>query len=591
MPRFGFVTDERGAVPAGRPGMMRLRQRDQWLFGALLLAVAAVGVRWLWLYRHGQPYDIDESGYLSIALNNYRGLFDGGLAGWWNSVLTPSVQAPLMPAATTPAFLVAGPDPIVGMAVPLAFGLVAVGATFLLGRRVGGPRVGWLAGLLTLGAPILLSYSRSYNFAIAATAMLALTLLALARSDNLEHRGWAAATGVFLGLTALARTMALAFVPAILLAMVVAVVAGPERRRRAANAAIAVVAGLAVAFPWYRVNGSRVYDYLTSFGYGSRAGEYGSAEPFFSGAAWRSSALDVVNSIYLPYFVLLLVAAVTLGAVVMSWIRRRGIGPAAAAAARSPLMPATLLVVEGLIALTSSQNKGSGFVAPLVPALAVGVAWVIARAPVWPRHLLTGAAVAIVAVNLMVAADLWELSARPRLIRAPILGMVVVTDGRGTLQQYEAALEPPSNSVVLPFTRRQGATWVAATADVAGRIRARGGPDVITAFGFRHQLLNVNSVQMEQLSIGDPPLPLAQVAPVATTDTVGGYAGWLRSGDASGTCNLLTATGSSHEFPPTVTTAYMEEAAAQVGFVRDSQWSLPDGRVVSLWRRPATCPK
>jgi hypothetical protein len=439
---------------------------------------------------------------------------------------------------------------------------------------------------------MLLNYSRAYNVAIAATATLALALLAFARSDNLDRRGWTAALGVFLGLTALARTMALAFLPAVLLAMAVAVVAGPRRGRRAANATIAVVVGLAVAFPWYRVNGFRVWDYLSSFGYGSRAREYGPAEPFFSRAAWRTTGRYLVNSVHLPYLVLLLVSAATLVAVVVWQARHRGVGPLVVAAARSPLMPSALLVVEGLVALTSSRNKGSAFVAPLIPAMAVGAAWAISRVPVRPRQVLTAATALVVAVNVVVASDLAQALARPRRMTVPELGLVMVTDGRGTIQQYEAALDPAVEAVARPLTRREGRVWVAAASDVAALLRANEGATVVTAFGFRHQLLNVNTVQLEQLAAGEPQLLLTQVAPVATTDTVAGYAGWLsRGGEAAGACNLLTAAGVAHEFPPAVTTARMEEAAAQVGFVVTEQWSLPDDRVVTLWRRPATCPE
>ena len=172
----------------------------------------------------------------------------------------------------------------------------------------------------------------------------------------------------------------------------------------------------------------------------------------------------------------------------------------------------------------------------------------------------------------------------------PVLGRATVTDGRGTLQQYEAALEPTAGDVARPLSRRQGAAWVAASADVAARLRANGGPGVVNAFGFRHQLVNVNSIQLEQLAAGEPALAFTQVAPVASTDTVSGYTGWLTTGDAAGACNLVTATGDAHEFPPAVTAAHMEQAAEDVGFVRQAQWGLPDGRVASLWRRPATCP-
>ena len=324
------MADSRDAVGAARAVILRLRRRELWAFGVVLLLAAAIGVRWLWLFRRGQPYDIDEGSYLSIAIANRLGLSHGGISGWLSSVLTPSIQAPLMTAATTPVLVLAGPDPIAALAVPLGFWLIAVAATFALGRWVGGPRVGWLAGLLMLGAPVLVNYSRSYNFAIAATATIALVLLAFARSGNLERPGWSAALGLFLGLTALARTMTLAFLPAVLVAMVVAVAAGLHRARRAVNAAVAVVVGLAVAFPWYRVNGSRVYDYLTSFGYGSRAAEYGTAEPFFSQAAWRTTGRYLVQLRPPAVPGPLAVGAVTHGG------DRRPAGPAPGAAGRRP---------------------------------------------------------------------------------------------------------------------------------------------------------------------------------------------------------------------------------------------------------------
>lgn len=573
---------------APRRGADRYR-RGLWPFLALLVGIAAVDLRWVWLYRHGQPYDIDENGYLSIALANHRGLLADGLRGWWRSVIGPSIQAPLMTASTTPAFLVGGPNPVVGLLVPIAFGLVTLAATFLLGRRVGGHMVGWWAGLLALGAPMLLNYSRSYNFAIAATAMLTLALLALARSSNLEHRGWSALLGLFLGLTALSRTMVLAFLPGIMAAMALAVAVGPARARRAVNGALGVAAAVAVAFPWYRVNWSLVYDYLTSFGYGSRAAEYGIAAPFFSFTAWRVTLQSLAISVFLPYLLLLGVGGAVLVAVAGSEARRRGLRLVTLAAARSPLMPCVLVVIEGLAALTSSQNKGSGFVAPLIPAMAVCLGWAAARLPVRPRRLLGAAAAATVVLNVLAAADLGTTLARPRLLTLPVLGLIPVTDGRGTLQQYEAAEGIYTNPSAQPLSRRQGAAWVAANADAAARVRASGGPRVVTAFGFRHRLLNVNSVQIEELSVGAPPLPLAQVAPLVTTDTVDGYARWLSGGDASRACNLLTAAGDAYEFPPAVTTPSIEQAAQQEGFVRFTQWPLPDGRLVTLWRRATFC--
>lgn len=62
---------------------------------ALVVSFFAIGARWLWLYRHGQPFDIDEAGYLMIALGNYHALTDDGFGGWVSSVLGPGLQGPL----------------------------------------------------------------------------------------------------------------------------------------------------------------------------------------------------------------------------------------------------------------------------------------------------------------------------------------------------------------------------------------------------------------------------------------------------------------------------------------------------------------
>ena len=66
--------------------------------------------------RRGQPVDIDEAGYLSIALTDSNGLVDGGPGGYWDAVMEPSVQAPLMTALTAPAFAVAGTGIMTGLA-------------------------------------------------------------------------------------------------------------------------------------------------------------------------------------------------------------------------------------------------------------------------------------------------------------------------------------------------------------------------------------------------------------------------------------------------------------------------------------------
>ena len=251
------------------------RLRQPLLLVAAIGAFLALGAIWLWRFRRGQPVDIDEAGYLSIAISDLRGWEQGGIGGWWDVVQAPSIQAPLMTAMTTPVFVVTGPGVLPGLLVPLLLGGVLLVAAHALGHAVGGTRVAWLTLALTAAAPVVIAYSRSYNFAIAAAATSALLLLALARSQALDQRGWMIAAGVFAGLTALARTMTLSYLPAVAVPVLLALVVGPRRGRRLANTGLSALAAVVVAGPWYRVNGEGVLDYLTSTGYGRGSSAYG----------------------------------------------------------------------------------------------------------------------------------------------------------------------------------------------------------------------------------------------------------------------------------------------------------------------------
>lgn len=92
------------------------------------------------------------------------------------------------------------------------------------------------------------------------------------------------ALGVCLGLIPLSRTMAVAYIPAIVLAVVIVVAAGHDRRVRLVNGCLAASASLVVSASWLAVNGNGrlVWEYLTAFGYGAARDHYGQAHPAFS---------------------------------------------------------------------------------------------------------------------------------------------------------------------------------------------------------------------------------------------------------------------------------------------------------------------
>ncbi|MCU1658661.1 MAG: hypothetical protein JWO57_3317 [Pseudonocardiales bacterium] len=105
------------------------------VLGLTLAAFTVSSIGWDLAYRRNQPFDIDESGYLKLSLNDLHGLTRGGLFGWVRAVEAPVGQAPLMTAATTPLYLVFGHRAMAALLAPLLFSLITIAVTFALARR------------------------------------------------------------------------------------------------------------------------------------------------------------------------------------------------------------------------------------------------------------------------------------------------------------------------------------------------------------------------------------------------------------------------------------------------------------------------
>ncbi len=566
-----------------RPGP---RLTQALLLGAAVAAFVALGALWLWRFRRGQPVDIDEAGYLAIAINDYRGLHDGGLDGFRDAYLAPSIQAPLMTALTAPVFLVTGPGVLPGLLVPLAFGAVLLIAAYALGHAVGGPRLAWLTLALTAAAPMVIMFHRSYNFAIASAACSALMLWAVARSNGFERTGWSAAAGACVGLVALSRTLTLAFLPALVVVGLLLLAAGPARGRRLLNLLLAAAVAVLVAGPWYQRNGEAVWDYLTDFGYGAGRAAYGEDQSLLSADSWRTTAQYVVATSGLPMVLLWAVGAAVLGwACVRLW-QRDGLRSATLTVLRSPLLPSAVWTTWGLVALTTSGNKGSGFTSALVPAMALLTGWAFLRLPRVPARVLVSASVAVLALNTAAAADPTTVLARPRAVQLPWVGDAVLVNGVGVIQNYTRGgqLHPTDGQL----TDAQGRAWHAAQVRVARQLDELG--PAFTTFGFRHRLLNLNTVQLEQLLEGRPALAVTMVDPVSVPNDVEAMTDYLTTGSATTACLVLTARGQSFEIGPVVDPDLMAQAARAAGFHRRATVELPDRRTVVVWRRPSSCP-
>jgi Dolichyl-phosphate-mannose-protein mannosyltransferase len=567
-------------------------------YGLALLVLAvfffAISARWIWVYRHGQPLDIDEAGYFAIALIDYHALVREGLPGWLSAVLAPSIQAPLTTALASLLFYFTGPHVIVGFAVPLLAGTGCVVATYFLGKSAASRQVGLAASILVASCPVVLSYSRSFHFSLPATVVCTVMLLALVKSDRFGRMGWAVLFGVSLGLMPLARTMTIAFIPGVVAGALVYTVAGPiQRGRRLLVLSTSFLLAILTATTWLGPNGSRVYQYLFSFGYGARAVEFGAEAPKFNLDSWLNTLRAFCNNdVYLPHLLVMLAGGVATVIAACNQALKAQNGSFLQRTMRSSMLPILIVVAEALLALASPRNQsGSAFFAPIVPSLLVVTVWgflAVSSYTYYRRALVfLLAAVAITASVPLI--DLNDRFAPPWWAIVPALGGVTVTDGRGTFQDYGAAGGYGSADAAEPISRAMGRAWISLDSKTAATIRRMNGANAVVAFGFRHRLYNVNTVNVQQLLSTGVRFGVQQVEPTVTGDSVQGYLSWLASEGASA-CVLLTSDKTRGHFPPLVNPLYMREAAEQAGFLPIGQWPAPDEQEITLWQHRVTPP-
>lgn len=558
--------------------------------GAIVLTVVAATLVlhfvWLLRFRHGQVTEWDESGYMQFSLSDFDALHDGGVIEYLKTVGGRSTFGPFLPAVTALAYPIFARG-IFGslLVMPFFYGGLVL-ATYGAARRVVSDAWAVVATLVVAAIPGVTDYTRIYHFAVPTTACMTATLWALLRSDGLRRTRWAIVAGVFLALTMLSRTMAVGYLPGLVAAGVVVSVLGQgEHRLRVRNLALAGVAAVVVAGPWYLRNARSVYDYLVPGGYGAEAVTYGRHYPVVSWGFWTKELR--YDLYYLSFPVAVMLAACFGAALVFAVARRRG--ARSRFRIESPRGAATLalalVVLEGYLVLTSSRNEGTAFALPWLPALVILAVAASATVPVRPLRALLATALIVVAVGAVLSkSGLVAPLATLRSIAVPGFGHVVVTDGRGIIQGVVegSGYDIGSPTSPLPSEHRR---WLPLAREVVGwslrRAQSRheplnltlGTPDPI--FGNSRLILAAQLWFHRYLSVD-------YLLSFAKGDSVKSYRSQLLSPQPE---NALIIS----DRPPvpftTITRRKVEAAARSLGFVPVKSFRMPDGRTLWIWWR------
>jgi hypothetical protein len=546
--------------------------------GLLLLALDAW---WVATYRHGYPLNIDEAAYVTIGLNDYFALRDGGLQGWWEAIQSQAPNAPLVPALSSLLY-VAKAGVVEGFGVLAGFMILLGFAIYGIGERLCGPRLGALAALVAMTAPGVLAFAHVYVFALPAAALLACAVYALLRSEGLRCSRWALACGVALGLMLLARTMTVAFVPGVVAAAAIGL-AAREREPRAlarglANLGLMLLATAAVAGLWYWRNLDPVVDYLTGYGYGGKSAEFGAEHGLFSWSRWTAVAEEMTEAdLLLPLAAAIFAGLLAALAAAVQRIRRAGDRRAALVElSRGDAFAVGVVAAAGYLALTSSRNAGFGFTLPLsvllIPLAAIALRRF--RSAALPAAAALGL---VAALNLGASTSLWEGLSQDRRLTLPGLSSLPWLNGLNyALSDIRAQVPGPEAR----FAERDRG-WLRADRLLAAWLLREEGPPVV-AFASRSRILNTNTVGLAAVLQFQRPIPMAQLV-ADDGDSVAAYERRIEDPRYGQPQILITMSSAAGDYEPRVTQARAEAAARRLGFRQVRAMTLPDGRRLRVW--------
>jgi hypothetical protein len=555
----------------------------------MLVVVGAVDVWWLDRFRRGFPLDIDESGYLWFSFNLQDAARANGLSALWHGFQHEGWVAPLLPVVTTAVGLAgAGKGIVPSLAVQLVFFAVLVFASYGIGTRLHSRAAGALTALAVGALPAVTDFVRTYHLVIPSTAMLTFSALALIASNRFRHRGWTIAWGVGLGLTLLARSMMLAFVPGLLLAAIWIAAIDRVRGRRLLNVGIGFAAFGGTSLLWYATSWDPILDYLLRAGYGSDSGNYGQKLSALSGGYWSHEATRAIQgSLYLPLTLVVVAAFIAAAAVAIAthrpWtLTRAALVRAASRALRSDELVLVFAVVEGYLALTSSSNDGTGFVVPLLPslvALSVVVAMRLSYRP--GRVALVVGFVSVSLFNIFMKADIVAAASRVRDVAIPAYVTVPVTNGQGFVQQNlggNEALPMGSPTHWFPDGARN---WSRVYEDVAEDLAGMKRPWLYVDFAPQEPVLNTSALRLYANRAGFVSAAYAYVDS-GGNDTVPAYRRFLSDAHPD---VVVTTDRPGVSYGPAATPVLVERAARSLGYDQTALFDLPDGRHLRLWTR------
>jgi len=325
------------------------------LLGLGLGLAVITALNLLWVSLETRPPHWDKARHLTNSLL-YRDAFGAG--DLWGALTDYHTYPPLMYWVADAFYGVFRThDAWAATFSQAVFLAVLAFSTYGLGRHLWSRRVGLLAAVFVVTSPMVVSQFKDFMLDAPLTAMTALGLYLLVRSEEFSRRGASAALGVACGLGMLTKwSFALSMALPLLVAGSRAgwtALAG-RSGQRIVNLGLATVLAAAVCSTWYAANAGQA---IHELGGNTNAAQIEGDPPVASvaGVLWYFWNL-VSNQLFLLPFLLFAVGVVLLA--FRADARKRNLYPA-------------LLVVGTYLAYAALVNKDDRYTEAMLPAVAV----------------------------------------------------------------------------------------------------------------------------------------------------------------------------------------------------------------------------
>ncbi len=338
----------------------------------------AIAIAAIWIVFDRTPPAWDQSEHLSLSMNFWWTLTH---SPWWTAdglrhlwMLTPKYP-PVMYLVTAGVHTVLGPGPDIAIIANAIFGLILLIATYGLGRHLFSPQIGLLAVGLTLLMPRLIRISLDFQLDYALTALVLVCFWCLTvwrdTQGPLRQWLWISAFGLSYGLALMTKQSALLFLP-VPLAWVILATLWQRRWGRLPQLLLSGLLTIAVMLPWLSVNWLFQFSIIGNTNVASAQAE---GDPMLNTvAAWTYYWRDLPSAVSWGLLIVPLVGLV-LWAIGLLPGRKSTLQLDGTPSGRLWLLA---YIVGGYVLWSGIFNKDLRYIAPVLPAIAVLLAWGLA---------------------------------------------------------------------------------------------------------------------------------------------------------------------------------------------------------------------